>query len=164
MLKEYTIIIQGSEQSKSYHIEKGDDLIFINKIPLPKATSEQINIIIKNKGKANQYKIKLNSRKKKKKSNIFLFNYNLKPLTKEIQFVNWKSLFFMLNEQKYINISFSNDEKYLYFYQYFFDKYNSINESNLCYELIQTYLEEKTGIGNRKDLPIDIGISILIIY
>ena len=157
MMQKYSFTINGQEQDKSFKIKKGTDLIFINKIHLQKINNEQIVIQIKYKEKTNKYRMKLKLKKEEEqKSNIFLFNYELELISKqEIFFINWKTLFFMFNEQKYINIYLSNNEKFLYFFSYFFNK-----ESNLCYELIQAFLRE---IGSQK-IPIDIGISILVIY
>ena len=157
MMQKYSFTINGQEQDKSFKIKKGTDLIFINKIHLQKISNEQIVIQIKYKEKTNKYRMKLKLKKEEEqKSNIFLFNYELELIPKkEIFFINLKTLLFLSNEQKYININLSNNEKFLYFFSYFFNK-----ESNLCYELIQAFLRE---IGSQK-IPIDIGISILVIY
>ena len=158
MLEKYSFFIDDKEQSNSFQIKKGNDSIFINKIPLEK----DISIKIQSNAKINEYRIKINQQKKKKESNVFLFNYDLESRSKQIRYINWKTLIvFFWKDQKYINIDYSVHEKFLLFYQYFFHKDYSIEELNLCYELIQAYLKE---IGNKEKIPIDIGISILVIY
>ena len=162
MLETYSITIDGKSQSDYYGIDRGDSLIYINQVKLSQITAAQENIIIEiifNEDKrTNTYKIKINKEKLEKKKCIFLFNYKLESVKNEMLLINWKSLFFWTNYNKYIiDKSFTNNEIFIFFRKYFLDKGKSMEES----ELVQTFLDE---IGKNESIPFDIGISILIIY
>ena len=163
--KEYNIFIDGIAQNKSFHSEIGENIIFVNSIKILEEKNEgktKNKIILENKErKKNRYYIKRN---KKNKSRIFLFDYNLEADLKEIRFINWKFIKILAGEEEYLNENYTTNEKFSFFYAYLLEN-GEINDrkkpKNLYYDLVQTFLEE---IDEGNSIPIDIGISVLIIY
>ena len=158
MLIDYKIFIQGKNQKEFYFMEKGEYIIFINEINLPLNKEKRIEIIIENEeDEKNIYNIKNNFGN----NTIFLFNYELDKLETELNFIKINYIFFWTNDEKYINENFSAHEKFSFFYRYLLSSRDDIGKYKLIYyELINAYLKE---IKDDK-IPIDIGISILIIF
>ena len=164
MLKDYEIFITGEEQSKFFSFEKGDYIIYVNEIILPENLNGDISniaIMIKYKNderKVNYYKIKS---KAENDDIIFLFDYGLEnTITKKIYFINMNFFYFWKNDAKYINESYSIDEKFSWFYMYILNKRNE--EKKYYIKLIKNYIKQKEKEDINYKIPIDLGISILI--
>ena len=164
MLKDFKIFIYKKEQSKFFSFEKGDYIIYVNEIILPENLNgdiSNIDIMIKYKKdeqKVNYYKIKS---KAENDDIIFLFDYGLEnTITKKIYFINMNFFYFWKNDEKYINESYSIDEKFSWFYMYILNKRNE--EKKYYIKLIKNYIKQKEKEDINYKIPIDIGISILI--
>ena len=158
MLKNYTIFLQGKKQNVFFSIEKGDNIIYINELELSLEKNESIEIKIQNENKEeNIYKLKQNF----EKENIFLFNYDLDKVSTKLSFIKMNCFAFWKNDEKYINESYSDHEKFSFFYKYLLiQKDDSKMNIPIYDELIKTYLERIKD----DNMPFDISISILIIY
>ena len=168
MLKQYKISINGQKQTEFHQIEKGNQKIFVNAIKLNK---DNINngIIIDieyDKTKTNSYKMNINY--EKEKIIYFLFDYKLQCLKKDMQYINWKFCFFLMNEQKYINEKFSFTDKFSFFFNYLLEtKSDVFNKENIKFYMELVDIFHKYYPSNyifADTLPIDVAISILIIY
>ena len=170
LFDDYTIVINEKNQSEYRHFEVGDIIIYVNELKLKE--NSEINIYIEDKKKnKNEYLLKPNL--KDDETIYFLFNYDLNIVDKKIKVLNLDSIFFWKNDEKYLNKFSSNNLKFSIFYRYLFNKEKEIEKNkNLYFNLIETFLQikEKNNdkfqfLENEDDyLPIDIIISILIIY
>ena len=158
MLEEYKIFIQDKQQEDYFSFKKGDYVIFINELKLSSDKNKEIKIKITDKNNLeNIYKIKSNY----DKDIIFLLDYDLEEISKAFKYININSLIIWRNDRKYINENFSFHENFSFFFSYLLKEKEDIAKYKKIYkELIRTYLEKIKD----ENIPIDIAISILIIY
>ena len=171
MLNSFKIYIAGVEQSEFFNFIKGEYHIYINEVILQKNMNgdiSNIDIMIQSKEKeekSNIYKFKSNS---EKDNIIFLFDYKLDTFSKQskqLHYINTDSLFFWKNEEKYINKYLPNEEKYSLFYDYLINKLDENNTLDQYFiKLINSFIRTKEKEDSNYTIPIDIGISIIIIY
>ena len=168
MLNSFKIYIAGVEQSEFFNFMKGEYHIYINEVILQKNMNgdiSNIDIMIQSKEKeekSNIYKFRSNS---EKDNIIFLFDYKLDTFSKQLHYINTDSLFFWKNEEKYINKYLPNEEKYSLFYDYLINKLDENNTLDQYFiKLINSFIRTKEKEDSNYTIPIDIGISIIIIY
>ena len=146
MFDDYSIFINGKSQNEFPGFKISNKKVFINNINLDEIKKEEgINIKIKNDdGKKNLYKVKLNLEKEEIKSDIFLFQYNLEEISKDINFINWDSIYFWIGNEKYINqIDYSPSQKFSFFYQYLLSRNDLTNFKKSSKVLIQAFFERR---------------------
>ena len=133
MFEDYSIFINGKSQDKFPGFKINEKKVFINMINLDEIIKEEgINIKIENDdGEKNLYKVKLNLEKEEIKSDIFLFQYNLEEISKDINFINWDSIWIWIGNEKYIKyinqIDYSPSQKFSFFYQYLLSRNDLTN-------------------------------------
>ena len=136
--------------------------IILNEIRLPNTNKEEIEIeydLIYKKQKSN-YIINL---KKEKNKNIY-FLFDMKSKTEKKKNIQKDSSFFILKNENIINNNLSKYEKFSLFYNHLLKtkkKFNEADPKQFYIGLIHSFLKE---IDSNDLVPIDIIISILIIY